>query len=422
MRRVLVLALTCFSAAAAQDSGLSPEVLFLSRMVRHVAASVTVVPNYTCTETLYREQLPAHEKAFRPIDLVKFEVAKVGHKEVFAWPGAGKFEEKTISDFLGAGGLVGDGIFNLFATDLFVHRSGRLIYRGTEYFNGHKAIRIDYVVGSLRASFSLRTEMGTAVVSYSGSFWVDPESMDLFRLIVNADDIPAYMQLSAVTITIDFRADNALPESAVLEMRKTSGAISRDQVRFIDCRKFAGDATIVFDPSDSPVIAAETAPKITTVVLPGNLTISLRLQTPIVLGKSSVGDEITALVENDLKSDRHLWLPKGSIAHGRIRRLEQYKGPPDYVLAGLEFSTIETAQTRYEFVAQLISTPGINQMMRHENAPQHVGNQTTVTETLDAPMVGVGYLYLNDPPFSLPAGFESIWRTQQVRESGHSAN
>ena len=396
MRRAIVPGLALVATALAQNSGLSPEVLFLSRMIRHVGESVTAVPNYTCTETLYREQLKPPGKTFQQLDLVKLEVAKVGHKEVFAWPGAGKFEETPIAEFLGGGGLIADGVFSLFAADLFVHGAGNLSYRGPEDFGGRKAVRIDYVVGSLRANFSLTTKEGSAVVSYSGSFWVDPVSLDLIRLVVNADGIPDRLRLSGVRITIDYRGDNAVPESAVLEMRKTTGEVSRDQIRFTNCRKFAGDATIVFDPAETPA-AADDAPKIKTIVLPGNLTIALRLQTPIEAGKSSVGDEITAVVESDVKGDRRVWLTKGSIAHGRIRRLERHKGTPDYVLAGLEFSTVEAGLTHYEFVARLLSKAEI-----------------------DLPMVGVGYLYLNTPPFGLPAGFPMIWRTQELRESDRS--
>jgi len=43
-------------------------------------------------------------------------------------------------------------------------------------------------------------------------------------------------------------------------------------------------------------------------------------------------------------------------------------------------------------------------------------------ETIDMPMIGVGYLYLNTPPFGLPAGFQMLWRTQQLRESDRSQN
>jgi hypothetical protein len=58
-------------------------------------------------------------------------------------------------------------------------------------------------------------------------------------------------------------------------------------------------------------------------VLPENLTIALRLRTPIESGASSVGDAITAVVEEDIRDTQRVWVQKGSLVHGRIRRLER---------------------------------------------------------------------------------------------------
>ena len=92
----------------------------LLRIVDHVRQEVAGIPNYTCVETIDRETQTANVNAFRRVDLVRLEVAKTGGKELFAWPGAGNFEEKPIGAFVG-GGLIGDGSFSLFAEDLFVN-------------------------------------------------------------------------------------------------------------------------------------------------------------------------------------------------------------------------------------------------------------------------------------------------------------
>src|SRR5580693_1993964 len=126
MRRAFILGIGLAASAAAQSSLLPPDVLFLSRTLRHIRESVTAVPNYTCTETLSREELTPPAKKFRQLDLVRLEVARIGTKEVFGWPGAGKFEDKPISELLGEGGLVAEGLFGSFSADLFVHRAASL--------------------------------------------------------------------------------------------------------------------------------------------------------------------------------------------------------------------------------------------------------------------------------------------------------
>ncbi|HKD05796.1 MAG TPA: hypothetical protein VKB79_07835 [Bryobacteraceae bacterium] len=427
MGRSLGIGLALVAALGAQTSDLPPNVLFLSRAMRHIRQTITAVPNFTCTETIYREQLTPPSKKFEQLDVVRLEVAKVGSKEVFAWPGARRFEEKPAASFV-AGGMIGDGIFSAFGADLFLHSLATMDVVGPEEISGRKAIRVNYVVGPLHASFSIHTELGSATVSYSGSFWVDPESFDLIRLSVRADDIPAALQLSSVLINADFAIleGAALPQSAVMQMARASGSVSRDQIGFAGCRKFTGDTRISFDSAEPDAGPVETLPVRSPTTLPGDLEIPLRLTTEVNVNTSKVGDEVSALIEGDVKRGHQTWLRKGSVAYGRIRRLERRKGRPDYVLLGLEFSEAEAGQERVEFVARLKSIPGTQgSMLRHLEEPedQPVLNQGRLvtekswTEAFDPPMAGVGYLYLNSEPFRLPAGVRMVWQTQAIRQS-----
>ena len=427
MARSVGIGLMLVGALGAQSPDIPPNVLFLSRAMRHIRQTITVVPNFTCTETIYREQLTPPAKKFEQLDVVRLEVAKVGSKEVFAWPGARRFEEKPIASFVGAG-MIGDGIFNAFGADLFLHGLATMDVVGPEEISGRKAIRVNYVVGPLHASFNIHTELGSANVSYSGSFWVDPENFDLIRLNVRADDIPATLQLSWALINADFAIleGAALPQSAVMQMARASGLVSRDQIAFSGCRKFTGDTRITFDTAEPDSGPVETSPIRNPAILPGDLEIPLRLVTEVDINTSKVGDEVSAVIEGDVKRGHQTWLRKGSIAYGRIRRLERRRGRPDYVLLGLEFSEAEAGQERVEFLARLKSVPGTQgSMLRHLEEPedQPVLNQGRLvtekswTEAFDPPMAGVGYLYLNSEPFRLPAGVRMVWQTQTVRQT-----
>jgi hypothetical protein len=108
MRRSFVLAVTLVSAMSGQTSLVPPDVLFLAKTLRHLRQALTFVPNYTCMETLYRENLTPPERKFRQVDRVRLEVAKVGKKEVFGWPGAGRLGDQSIVELAGQGGLVAD--------------------------------------------------------------------------------------------------------------------------------------------------------------------------------------------------------------------------------------------------------------------------------------------------------------------------
>ncbi len=65
-------------------------------------------------------------------------------------------------------------------------------------------VRVDFSVSSLQGHFTLRTASGQAEVEYRGSYWIDPATLDLLRMDIFVDDIPASVQLSKISIQIDY--------------------------------------------------------------------------------------------------------------------------------------------------------------------------------------------------------------------------
>ena len=436
--RVSISAFLCAAvpfclALSAQTTDLPPDVLFLSRSTRHISQAIASFSNYTCTETIDREQKKPAANSFQRIDLVRLEVAKTGAKELFAWPGAARFEDRPITDFVG-GGLIGNGVYSLFAEDIFVNHAASMKVFGPEQLRGRPAVRVDYTVHPMKSAFTITTAAGSAVVNYSGSYWVDPNTLDLLRLDIAAEEIPAQLGLSSIGMSIEYgtRMSRNRPVvmalSSVIEMAHFSGDISRDDIEFTNCREFSGDANLIFG-SEETVNSSEGHPIAgKTFVLPGDLTIALRLEKPIDGRTASVGDAIEARVENDVRDRHRVWLPKGVLVHGRIRRLEYRAQQSSYVLAGLEFSEAEVGNDRAEFIAQLESIqPSAAVEMDHAerktsirvNRPYGAGSggtqQTTIVEAFDRELAGVGYLYLTSEPFRLPEGFRTVWKTSNLR-------
>jgi len=411
------------AALVAQTSGLSPDVLFLSKALRHIREGILAVPNYTCLETIARERRVPGAKAFDRLDLVRLEVAKEGPHELFAWPGARKFEDRPVSDFV-AGGLMGNGAFALFADDLFVHGAATMKVRGPEQLDGRSLVRVDYSVASLRGMLTLTTATGSAEVTYSGSWWVDPVDLDLVRLDVIADDIPPHLRLSRSRISIEYGDASAaiLPARATIEFTKSSGEVSLDEIEFAHCRKFSGEAELVFDAPDvAPVAGAVTQ---ATSLLPGGLSIPLRLETAIDARTASIGDEVIATVERDVKDRQRVWATKGSVVRGRIRRLTRRDDFPSYELIGLEFSELETSGQRYEFIGRLesaegdrnIQTTSYGKDVKQTNRRGGIV-ETQVSQYFEREIPGVGYLYLNAEPYRVGPGLRLVWKTEAVRQS-----
>ncbi len=290
--------------------------------------------------------------------------------------------------------------------------------------------------------FKIQNALGSAAVGYSGSYWVDPDTLDLIRLDIFADAIPFRLQLSKVRMSVEYDAMKAgnrnvvMPRSSVIEFVYRSGEVSRDDIEFARCREFTGQTNIVFDGEDAgkPANTTETrSPAGTTFILPGNLKIPLRLETSIDSATASVGDPITAIIEDDVKDERRVWMPKGTIVHGRIRRIEQRrkegtrKKPADaYALVGMEFSSAAVGRDIAEFVAELQSIRMSDQPtleMNHtekEVTSQWVGDFliTRYRESFDRVIPGVGYLYVTSEPFRVPAGMPMVWITETLSEAG----
>jgi hypothetical protein len=106
--------------------------------------------------------------------------------QLFSAPGAGKFEEKDLSAFFN-GGMFGNGVFALFAHDIFV--SGAATYRffGEEPIEGRKLLRYDYDISFLNSGYLIKTQHGQARVAYHGSLWADPRTLQALRVDVKAE-------------------------------------------------------------------------------------------------------------------------------------------------------------------------------------------------------------------------------------------
>jgi len=104
------------------------EVVLLAHFKERMQQVLSLVPNYTCLETIQRSVRDRHAIAFSPLDIVLLEVSNLGDKERLAWPGARRFEEADLSSFA-SGGLLGSGIFALHARTVFLHHHIKGIHR-----------------------------------------------------------------------------------------------------------------------------------------------------------------------------------------------------------------------------------------------------------------------------------------------------
>jgi hypothetical protein len=281
------------------------------------------------------------------VDTLRLEVALVGGKEMFGWPGSKKFEDVDITEMVQRG-AIGNGSFGLHARSVFGGRAATYQYRGEELLENlstEKLVKWDYKVPRFLSGYSIRVGERKAIVGYHGAFWAEPKTLDLRRMDVIADDIPAELNLSAASDRIDYlrtkigEGDFLLPLGSELHMVDLGGTENRNQIRFSACRQYSGESVISFADPAPEISTAPVQRMVQEVTLPPGLDFTLALTEAIELKTSAVGDAIFGRLQNDVKLKGRVLVPKGALASGRISTLTRIG---EHVSLGMTFSEIAT--------------------------------------------------------------------------------
>jgi len=396
MRTISVaLAALCLRA----QTPLSPDLDALTKIRTRMIFNLKHQPNYTCVETIERSSRAKLTNKLKIVDTLRLEVALVDGQELFAWPGAKKFEDSDLSKMVTTG-AIGNGNFGTHAQALFTTRSATFHYLGEEDFQGKKAIRFDYNVPLILSGYRIRVSKASAIVGYHGSFYADPATFDMERIEVMADDIPPELLLTSAEDKIDYaitrigESDFLLPAQSELSMIGLAGGEERNHVKFTSCRQFSGESVVTF--GDAPPSEPSAAPIPTREFdLPTGLTVELATTREIDLQTAAVGDHVDARVNRDVKQKGEIVIPKGAKATGRIVRLEKYD---NYSILGLEFPEIEAPGILARMKGSLTSIIGVP-------SPRRVFRPRT------ALLPGEGMIQMNATIRHLFKGCIMFWRT-----------
>ena len=184
------------SYAPAQGADLLP------RIREKMAGILQRQPDYTCTETVERTRQAVGSRE-RVEDTLRLEVALVDGKEMFAWPGSKQFEDRDLSDLVSTG-MFGNGNFAIYARILFLTNLAVFEDRGETQLDGRPAWRYDFRVSRSTGGSRLRVDGREAMVGFHGSFYADPMTLDVRRMEVEAEDIPAELKVLDAETIVDY--------------------------------------------------------------------------------------------------------------------------------------------------------------------------------------------------------------------------
>jgi hypothetical protein len=320
--------LAFFAVLLAQaQQGPAPDVSLLGRIKSKVAENLKRLPNYTCTQTIVRSLRRKPAAKLQRLDTVRLEIAYIEGKELYGWPGSGRIDESQITKLVG--GTIGNGDFALLPNSIFLGPGAQFRYQGESALDGKSAIRYDYMVPRQASGYQIQAGATAAIVGYHGSFWVDPDTLDLMRLEVAADDIPHPLNLVSAVDKMEYdhvtigSSMFLLPRGSELDITDSLGTLSQNRIRLQACHQFIGESALSFKDLPAENFVAPAKPTLNQVDLPDDFSMDVGLDTAIDTASSAVGDAVNATLKQNVRTQGEATIPKGARVSGHIVRLEK---------------------------------------------------------------------------------------------------
>lgn len=379
-------------------NGSTPEAdaIRLARIKVHMSEILTRIPDYTCRLTVERTARLPKTRRFRLIDLLRLEVALVQGRELFSWPGAGKFDDREIGKIVG-GGTIGNGNFALHARAVFLGGGVDFRYDGTREENGRTLFRYTYRVPRAKSGYTLKSGEKQGVTGYHGFFEVDQNSIDLVRLEVEAEDIPSHLPIQAARDLMEYARvkigehEFLLPKYSELSLTDEAGAEHRNRTTFAACRQYSGESVISFaDPTPEPS-APEPPPANVAVELPPGLGLLISLEDTLRFDKAAIGDPVIARIVENARWKGKTMVPRGAILKGRVIGFNRYYARSEVVRADVQFTSLEFPGAHAEITGALEDV-------------------STLPGWTRAAVDKQGIIYISGTRLELPRGLRMLWR------------
>ena len=232
-------------------------VLRLSRMKHHLRDNFQRIPDYVCREDIVRYRKSPGAARTVKLDSLQFDVAYVDHKELWAQPGTGAFEDREISSYVSSG-MLGTGAFASLPIALFVYDNARVTPHRDAADQPASVSGWDYEIPAFLSGYRIVRQGTSATVGVRGAFWVDPESMDLIRIVEQAVDPPPQTGMISLSSAVEYartgigRSRVLLPQSAEATVVDLDGAEMRNDIQFSGCREYTAESTVHFGDTVEP--------------------------------------------------------------------------------------------------------------------------------------------------------------------------
>ncbi|MEO7651553.1 MAG: hypothetical protein ABIZ80_13895 [Bryobacteraceae bacterium] len=318
----------------------------LHRFLERMKAELERLPDYACSQTIDRFLRSSSELPWQPAGTLRFEVAMVGNRELFARQGARRFEERPLAELAGRG-TTSTGQHGLLAKHVFFLPATHFSFRGEGERKGRRAHEYTYEVPLENSTYKLRSGPAEAVSAFQGSFWFDVESLDLIHLEAQAFDMPPSLGLAEVHTALSYSRINIesasalLPLSAALTVVALDGAESLNRTELSACRRYGAESVVLFDREAAALTTPEAPQPAPTPAIPPGTHLELALDANLDPRTVKPGDPVSAHLTRPVKDGDRILIAQGAaVLRGHIVRLERQEMPFPLYEVGIEFDTL----------------------------------------------------------------------------------
>ena len=426
-RRILpLLILAAARGQAERDPG---EVLERARA--NLQSMTRRLAKYACIETVNRIYYEAPRDLSAPLSCVRIEAARArratplaveatdrlrlevtvseGH-EIHAWPGATRFDIRDVDEIIHQG-PIGTGSFGTHLIGVFDNPSVDFQYVGEKSDGGHTVLEYRYRVSADASRYRVKTGNTWKIVPYEGTFWLDPDSLELRRFTVEAAAMPPGSFMCELNSALDYQqvhigdGDVLLPREGQLGIVMDTGHETSNLTTFSNCREYQAESALRFDTGSDAEDAATKLAVREPLPLPIGLPVELALMDPIDTGMAAAGDPVSAKVVKPVHrpGSSDILIPAGAIVRGRITRLEHHLLPRPYFLVSISFNRLVRGEISSPFAAKYDAS---EKLAKDLDADLHLPSRG-----LEFWDVGTFLIPSGKPTYIFPAGYESKWET-----------
>ena len=384
-------AIVCVAAICVVQAGLAADETGqrqLLEMRARMGRTLKSLPNYICLQKTERLRASKAKAIPKTLDSVEIEVAHVGDKEMYSWPGRNMFADSQLQKELSSG-LVGTGAYASQVIDILFGPATQFRWVGKEMLDTRATLRWDFTVPKADSSWTVFKDKRSAQVGAEGSIWADAGTLELVRLVARATQFAARFPLKSVTRNIDYASvrigarDVLLPGAVEDLVEEAAGPLNINRSRFGHCREYSSNSTLTFDepaappvPEQSKVSAAalptnaeippepaatpNVQPPPALAALPPNLQMKLGLDADLRPENAVIGGPVNAHLLSDLRYNGNLLAPKGTPVRGVLRKyIKENDGFVYFFTLTIEFNELALPGGSVPFRAQLktIDTP-----------------------------------------------------------------